>query len=50
MIANYEVIFGSEPTEYSAPMIEKDHPELNTTPELDENGIKQYQSLIGALQ
>jgi hypothetical protein len=31
-------------------MIAKDHPELDTTPELDENGIKQYQSLIGALQ
>jgi hypothetical protein len=29
----------------------KDHPELYITPELDENGIKQYQqSLIGALQ
>jgi hypothetical protein len=50
MIANYEVMFGSKPTEYSAPMIAKDHPELDTTPELDENGIKQYQSLIGALQ
>jgi hypothetical protein len=31
-------------------MIAKDHPELNTTPELDENGIKPYQSIIGALQ
>jgi hypothetical protein len=50
MIANYEVMFGSNPTEYSAPMIAKDHPELNTTPELDENGNKKYQSLIGALQ
>ena len=50
MIMNYEVMFGKKPTEYSSPMIEKDHPELDTTPELDENGIKQYQSLIGALQ
>jgi hypothetical protein len=31
-------------------MIAKGHPELHTTPGLDENGIKQYQSLIGALQ
>jgi hypothetical protein len=31
-------------------MIAKDHPELNITPEPDENGIKQYQSLISALQ
>jgi hypothetical protein len=50
MIANYEVMCGSKSTEYSAPMIAKDHPELDTTPELDENDIKQYQSLIGALQ
>jgi hypothetical protein len=50
MIANCEVMFGSKPTEYSAPMIAKDHPELNKAPELDENGIKQYQSLIGALR
>ena len=27
-----------------------DNPELDQTPELDQNGIKQYQSLIGALQ
>jgi hypothetical protein len=31
-------------------MMEKDHPELDDTPELDETGIKQYQSLIRALQ
>jgi hypothetical protein len=31
-------------------MITKDHSELNGTPELDENGIKQCQSLIGTLQ
>jgi hypothetical protein len=50
MVANYEVMFGEKPTKYSSPMIPKDHPELDLTPELDENGIKQYQSLIGALQ
>ena len=50
MIINYEVMFGKKPTEYSSPIVDKDHPELDTTPELDENGIKQYQSLIGALQ
>ena len=31
-------------------MDEGDHPELDLTPELDSNGIKLYQSLIGALQ
>jgi hypothetical protein len=50
MIANYEVMFGSKPTKYSAPKIAMAHPELDTTPEFDENGIKRYQSLIGALQ
>ena len=34
----------------SSPIVEKDHPELDLTEELDEDGIKQYQSLIGALQ
>ena len=43
-------MFGEKPTEYSSPMMPKDHPELDLTPELDENGIKQYQSLIGAIQ
>jgi hypothetical protein len=50
MVANYEVMFKEKPLRYSSPMILKDHPELDLTPELDENGIKQYQSLIGALQ
>ena len=50
IVMNYEVMFGKKPTEYSSPLPEKDHPELDTTPELDEIGIKQYQSLIGALQ
>jgi hypothetical protein len=30
--------------------MEKDHPELDNNTEWDETGIKQYQSLIGALQ
>jgi hypothetical protein len=49
MIINYEIMFEKKPTEYSSPMIPKDHPELDLTSELDENGIKQYQSLIGTL-
>jgi hypothetical protein len=50
MIMNYEIMFGKKPKEYSSPIAEKDHPELDTSPELNETGIKQYQSLIGALQ
>ena len=50
MIINYTTMFGEKPKEASSPMVEKDHPELDTTEELDATGIKQYQSLIGALQ
>jgi hypothetical protein len=50
MLLNYEVMFGTKPKEYASPMMEKDHPKLDNTPELDETGIKQYQSLIGTLQ
>ena len=47
MLINYETMFGSKPKEYSTPMAEKDHPELDNSELLDDLGIKQYQSLIG---
>ena len=50
MLINYETMFGSKPKEYSTPMAEKDHPELDNSELLDDLGIKKYQSLIGALQ
>jgi hypothetical protein len=50
MIQNYKIMFGEKPKEYSSPMLEKDHPELDLTEELGPEDIKQYQSLIGALQ
>jgi hypothetical protein len=50
MLTNYEIMFGCKPKEYSSPMAEKDHPELDYSEEPDKEGIKQYQSLIGALQ
>ena len=50
MIQNYKVMFNETPKEYSSPMAEKDHPELDTTAELGPEDIKRYQSLIGALQ
>ncbi len=50
VLITYEKLFGQNPKEYSSPMEEGDHPELDLTPELDANGIKLYQSLIGALQ
>ena len=35
---------------YSSPLDKGDHPELDTSEELDMDGIKKYQSMIGALQ
>jgi hypothetical protein len=50
MLANYKLMYNEEPKPVNIPLPEKDHPELDTTTELDADGIKQYQSLIGALQ
>jgi hypothetical protein len=50
LLANYEKMFGQKPKEYSSPMVSGDHPELDTSDLLDEDGIKKYQSMIGALQ
>jgi hypothetical protein len=50
MLTNYETMFGSKPKEFATPMIDKDHPEIDTSDLLDAVGIQQYQSLIGALQ
>jgi hypothetical protein len=50
MLINYETMFGSKPKDYSTLMAEKDHPEIDNSELLDNLGIKQYQSLIGALQ
>jgi hypothetical protein len=50
MLINYETMFGSKPKEYSTPLAEKYHMELDNSELLDDRGNKQYQSLIGALQ
>ena len=50
MLENYERLFKSKPTKYSCPMEKGDSPELDTTPNLDKDGIAKYQSMIGALQ
>jgi hypothetical protein len=50
MLNNYETMFKCKPNEFATPMIEKDHPEIDTSALLDSIGIKQFQSLIGALQ
>jgi hypothetical protein len=49
MIANYTQLFYTMPKNYTTPMEEGDHPKLDTL-ELDQDGIRLYQSLVGALQ
>jgi len=46
----YENLFKHPPRHYKSPLERGDHPELDTSPELNIEGIKQYQSLIGCLQ
>ena len=50
MLDNYVRMFGTLPKEGITPLIKGDHPELDATSELDIDGLKKYQSLIGALQ
>ena len=50
LLLNYEQMFGGPPKEFSAPLDPKDHPEIDGSPLLDADGIKRYQSLLGALQ
>jgi hypothetical protein len=51
ILLNYEKIFGKAPKSlYTSPILKGDHPEIDTSELLDQDGIKDYQSLIGALQ
>ena len=49
--AKYERMFGEKLKEgYKSPLEKGDYPEIDTTEFLETDGIKKYQSLIGALQ
>ena len=50
MHANYTRLFNEAPKHYKSPLEPNDHPELDLSPELGDNGIQQHQSLIGSLQ
>lgn len=50
MLANYQRMFGTMPQEANSPLEPNDHPELDTSEFLEDEDIKKYQSLIGALQ
>ena len=47
---NYTRLFGSAPQQHKTPLEPNDHPELDLSPELDEDGIQKHQSVIGSLQ
>jgi hypothetical protein len=49
MIANYDQMFGVKPKGYDSPLPPNCNPELDESEFLDKDGIKQYQSVIGAL-
>ena len=51
MVTSYQRMFGNKPsTKFSAPLEKGDHPEINDTELLDEDGIAQYQLLMGVMQ
>ena len=53
MMATYQHLFGEKPKHIErcrSPLVPGDHPELDTTDFLDEDGTAKYQSLIGSMQ
>lgn len=51
IVKQYESMFGSKPkTKVTSPLAKNDHPEIDESPLLDQEGIRKYQSLIGSLQ
>jgi hypothetical protein len=51
MIDTYERLFGRKPSKkVRSPLEPNDHPELDTSELLNDEGVKIYQSLIGAMQ
>jgi hypothetical protein len=50
MIDNYVRIFKEQPKFVTSPLAPGDHPELDDSPLLDQDGVTQYLSLIGQLQ
>ena len=51
MITQHESLFGCKPKQnVSSPLERNDHPELDVTDLIDDDGIRKYQSLLGILQ
>ena len=51
MVESYKQMFNENPpSKANSPLDSNDHPEVDTSKFLDEDGIQQYQSLIGSMQ
>jgi hypothetical protein len=51
MMMGYELMFGEKPNTKVHSLLEQgDHPELDTSELLDQNGVLHFQLLIGSLQ
>jgi hypothetical protein len=51
MSDQFEHLFGRKPkAAYTSPLASNDHPEIDTSELLDEEGITKYQSILGVLQ
>ena len=50
MLDAYEHLFGEKPIGYSSPLEKGDHPELDMSPKLNEEGHAIYMSLVGQSQ
>jgi hypothetical protein len=50
IIGQFENIFGCKAREYTSPLEKGDHPKVDTLEELDAEGLKKYQTMIGSLQ
>ena len=51
MVESFERMFGHKPrTNVTSPHEKGDHPECNTSPLLEQQGVTNYQSLVGQLQ
>jgi hypothetical protein len=49
-MGKYEKLYGCKPREYTSPLEKGDHPEVETSDELDNEVIMRYQTMIGCLQ
>jgi hypothetical protein len=50
MMDQFTTMYGCKPKKYTSTLEKGDHPEIDTSEELDEEGIKKYQTMIGCLQ